>query len=72
MQALMFPHLSLSFLRLFFLLVFFFFLWFIGPFSLVFSFVTVFNSITFVYMLFSGTEWTVHALSLHVPRYSFR
>ena len=36
------------------------------PSSLVLSFVTVFNCITFLYMLFSLTEWTV-SLFMHHP-----
>ena len=68
MQALMFPLLSLIFFSLYFFFFFFFFflflsfLWFIKPSSFVLSFVTVFNCITFLYMLFSLTELNVSLL----------
>ena len=61
-QALMFTLLSLSP----FFSFFFPFLWFIRPSSLVLSFVTVFNCIAFLSMLFSLTEWTVF-LFMHYP-----
>ena len=40
--------------------------WFIRPSSLVHSFMSVFNCIAFLYMLFSLTEWTV-SLFMHYP-----
>ena len=48
------PHIFFSF--------FFFLLWFIKPSSLALSFVTVFNCITFLCMLFSLTELNVSLL----------
>ena len=74
------PSLSLSFFLFFFPCPFFlsfsspppppFFslplLWFIRPSSLVLSFVTVFDCIAFLYMLFPLTEWAVSSF-MHYP-----